>query len=342
VVAGELRRSLSAHRRLRRWSVNHPVLAATLVLAALAASSATTYALVTREPYALRHFHAGLRAYAEHDYKRAVSELTLSVQADDGNPDAWFTRGKAHQARKEFPEAFSDYDRSSKLRPDGRTLACMGYCQNLDPLRSPNKAVGYYFSAIKAGFAPAAVYNNLGYSYYELSKTQAVLAQALEALNKAIDIDPSLRAAYYNRVWCDAYVANTNPCYIPWPGLADIDKTIQLGPAEPVVFYRAASLCTVAGQHDAALRRVFALMPADSLGNAAGFWATTRQPRWVKRALGYIASAIDTGRDPEDFRNPLFAQFQIYPVFQALLNKERPGSVRPDIARAIDPADLPE
>jgi eukaryotic-like serine/threonine-protein kinase len=341
VVVGDLRQSLAAHRRLRRWSVNHPVLATTLVIAALAAGSAGVYVLATREPYAVRHFHAGLRAYADKDYTRAVAELTLAVQADDRIPEAWFTRGKAHQAKQEIPEAFSDYDRSSKLRPDGRTSACMGYCQNVEPLRSPNKAVAYYLSAIEAGFAPAAVYNNLGYSHYELGQTLAKTAEALKALNKAIEIDPSLRTAYYNRVWCDARIANSNPCYIPWPGIADIKKTIQLGPPEPVIFFRAVMLYTLAGQHDASLRRAFCL-PGDFFGNAARLIGAAHQRRWGEPALHYIGLAIDAGQDPQNFRGPLFAEFRNDPVFQALLQKERPASLHPDIPRVIDPADLPD
>jgi serine/threonine protein kinase/Tfp pilus assembly protein PilF len=343
VVVGDLRRSLSAHRRLRRWSINHPVLATTLVIAALAAGSAGTYALVTREPYALRHFHAGLRAYADEDYQRAVTELTLAVQADDSNPDAWFTRGKAHQAKQEFPEALSDYDRSNKLRLDGRTLACMGYCQNHDPLRDPNKAVGFYISAINAGFAPAAVYNNLGYSHYESGKTMAVLANALNALNKAIEIDPNLRTAYYNRYWCDSQKAHSNPAYIPWPAIADIEKTIEMGPPEPVVFLRAASLYSIAGQHDAALRHVFCVccLPGDFFGNAVRMCTVAHQPRWAKPVLRHMASALDAGLNPQHFRSLVYVQFRNDPVFQALLQKERPASVlHPDLARVIDPADL--
>jgi len=169
----------------------------------------------------------------------------------------------------------------------------------------------------------------------------SVLSNALNALNKAIEIDPNLRTAYYNRFWCDAQMALSNPAYIPWPALADIEKTIELGPPEPALFLRAASLYSIAGQHDAALRHVFCL-PGDFFGNAVRMCTAAHQPRWAKPVLRHMASALDAGLDPQHFRSLVYVQFRNDPDFQALLQKKRPVRVHPDLARVIDPADLPD
>jgi tetratricopeptide (TPR) repeat protein len=219
----------------------------------------------------------------------------------------------------------------------------MGYCLNNDPLRDPNKALGSYIAAINAGFAPAAVYNNLCYSQYESSKTMSALANALTAINKAIEIDPNLRTAYYNRFWCDSQIALKNPAYIPWPALADIEKAIEMGPPEPALFLRAATLYSIAGQHDAELRHVFFCVPGDFFGNAVRMCTAAHQPSWTKPVLRHMASALDAGLDPQHFRTLVYVQFRNDPDFQALLQKERPASVlHPDLARVIDPADLPD
>src|SRR5262249_14374346 len=80
--------------------------------------------------------------------------------------------------------------------PSGKAKACIGYCYSR--LKEPTPAHRYYQDAIKAGFAPAAVWNNLGYTRQQL-KRFAGEDNAEVALGKALELDPRLQAVYHNR-----------------------------------------------------------------------------------------------------------------------------------------------
>src|SRR5205823_3827700 len=56
-------------------------------------------------------------------------------------------------------------------------------------------AINYYHEALQADYRTARVYNNLGYSL----AIRARIPEARETLTKAIELDPGLQAAYYNR-----------------------------------------------------------------------------------------------------------------------------------------------
>ena len=254
VLAADLRRSLSVSRRLRRWTVNHPVLALILLVASLSAGSVAAYWLATREPYAVRHFHAGVRAYGGQDYNQGIAELDLTIDADKNNREAWFTRGKAYQALGKFEAALGDYGRANELSPDGRTYACIGYCQNKGKQPMPDKAMGSYLAAIRLGFDNAAVHNNYGYSCLELGNTDANLKNANDQFAIALSMDPNLQAAYYNRALGDFHVTNRKLRYVPLPAVADIEQAIRVEPPAGDLFLLATVIYAYAAERDGAHR----------------------------------------------------------------------------------------
>jgi tetratricopeptide (TPR) repeat protein len=192
-VAAALRRPLSGPRRAVRRLRGHlgKVLAAAVVV--LGVGLATGYALVPRGSYSERQAERGLDAYRHGQYDEAVEHLNRALDADPDLARAWFLRGRAHQSQGQFGAALGDFGKAYRLAPDGRTLACMGYCAN--QLHLHGEAALYYRQAIEAGFAPPAVHNNLGYSYLQLRK----LDQAEDSLNQALGLDGRLQAATIGR-----------------------------------------------------------------------------------------------------------------------------------------------
>jgi tetratricopeptide (TPR) repeat protein len=82
------------------------------------------------------------------------------------------------------------------LGKGGKSHAALATCFLLPgPRNDYRPAIHYYRAALQVGYQRARVYNNLGFS----QAMRARLPEARETLTKAIDLDPGLQAAYYNR-----------------------------------------------------------------------------------------------------------------------------------------------
>jgi serine/threonine protein kinase/Flp pilus assembly protein TadD len=343
-VASALRRSLSPARRLRRWAASHPFVAVASLLAVVIAGSAAAYAVATREPYAVRRLHQGLKAYADGDYLKAVENLSRTIEIDNENRDARFTRGKAYQALGKFNDALADYRKADEFRAEGRTEACEGYCLNKLVLHEQARAL--HITAINHGFKKAATYNNLGYTYLVSCRNQAELNLAVENLNTAIRLDPTLQAAFHNRAMAHGKRALDNGLYVPNAGIRDILEAIRLGPPTAELYRDAARLYAVAAQHAQARKvpQLYCLMPANCFGNAARLYVLfgCYDPHWMEPELRYVALALEAGQDPQIFRGATFRDFQNQPEFQAVLQKPVPPTVSTAAIRLVDPRDLPD
>src|SRR5205823_4461546 len=111
------------------------------------------------------------------------------------------------------------------------------YCLNRMPAGKPETAIKYHEAAIKAGFATAEVYNNLGYSYQLRNNPK----EARKALDRAIELDANLQAAYHNRAFVTRSEimpkapklkpnAKSDETYrVLKSGIADAQKAIAMG-----------------------------------------------------------------------------------------------------------------
>ncbi len=323
-LATALRACLSPPRRAWRWAGRHSwaVLTSALVLLTTLATAGLLWS--ARSPYAVRELNRGLDAYRQGEDGRAVEHFTEALRADPYLTRAVFARGRAYQRLGEangdnFGLALADYQRADRLAPDGRTRACMGYC--LNRLDLPRDAILLYRQAVEAGFAPAAVFNNQGYSHLQLGE----LAAARRSLDRALALDPALRAAFHNRAlmylqavsapgaaggqgpgaaWADLSKEHER---LLKKGSADIDRAIALGPATAKVYYDAARL------------RTLAITEADS----------------VEQALSYLQRAVEHGHNPEHLANdPAFTRLMEASRFQALIRLQ-PRSHPPQQARRL-------
>jgi serine/threonine protein kinase/Tfp pilus assembly protein PilF len=271
-----------------------------------------------RTPYAERQLYRGLAAYREGKYDQAAAALSEALAAQPSLMSARYARARAYQRCGEFELAFADYALASKAAPDGRIFACMAYCLNrLNWQRSPEDAHGCYEAAITAGFAPAAVYNNLGYCYL----SQRKLEEAKANLDRALDLDLGMQAAWHNRA---VYALHKIFREVhPWPnpdltkehkalliqGLQDAETALRLAPATDELHYNTALLL--------ALNR--------------------RKADWADKALTHLEEAARKGRNPGLWKDdPTLSPLRDHPRFQALL-KQAPTASTPPTARLVDP-----
>jgi tetratricopeptide (TPR) repeat protein len=269
-VAAVLRQSLSRARRAARWVGLRwwKVLAAAVL--GVAVSLAAGHALMPRGSYSARQVDQGRDAYSHGRYGEAIQHYNQALEAEPTAAQTLFLRGQAHKQLGHFDLALADFERSEELAQDGRTEACMGYCANR--LHQHTQAMHHYRQAIAAGYAPAAVFNNLGFSYYQARQ----LDRAEEPLNRAVSLDDRLQAAFHNRALLDGRRAAGTPKVIPSQGIKDIRRAQNLGPMTAELAYDAARLCAAAAKQDG---------------------------RWVQPALGYLGEAIAQGQNPKDLAN---------------------------------------
>ncbi len=247
-VVAQLRKCLSWPSRVRRWLGQHPrsMIAAALLL--VTTSVGLGYAWSVQPPYSQRQWQHGQQAYRQGQYEQAVEYFTQALQADPQLDSARFDRGRAYQHMGKLDLALIDLEAVLERHSDGRVLAFQGYCKNQCSLHP--SAIRHYQLALKADFATAEVYNNLGYSCLQLSQ----LPDAEKYLNEAIQRNGSLQAAFHNRAFVHlrrGMQESKNPMVKLQryrAAILDMEKTIELGPRTSELNRQAGMVCDVAAK----------------------------------------------------------------------------------------------
>jgi tetratricopeptide (TPR) repeat protein len=133
-------------------------------------------------------------------------------------------------------------------RDAGETLDPDAYCEQFPAIRSALRAVIHLHHNTSPDkleeWAPAEVFNNLGWAYLQ----SAQLEQARQNFDEAIRRNPRFQAAFYNRAQCHLQKAHLRGEYDLGAGLADIEEANRLGPHNGKLFHLAASLHVLAGK----------------------------------------------------------------------------------------------
>jgi serine/threonine protein kinase len=264
--ASALRAALKPSPRARRWVVRHSRLVVGAALAGVAGVLMGMAALATREPYPLRQFHAGQRAYERGEYENALGSFTRAVASDSDNAEFIFARGRTLEQLGDERLALKDLQKAVPLLADGQSLLHIGYVLTGKGLHP--EAIEAYRRALDLGYQSPELFNNLGYCSLQLSR----LDEAQNYLDQAVHLDPLSRVALLNRAALDLR-RWSNPTLrgIPEAGIQDIRRALEVGSTSPDLSLTAAHLCAVAA------------------------W---REPKWFLTALTYFRQAIDDGLDP--------------------------------------------
>ncbi len=269
-IAAALRRELRPAARARRFLGRHPksVAAAVCLLVVLAAIAAGFAAV--RPPLAKRQFDAGVELHQQGQFDQAIEQFSAVLKADPQNTEALLARGRVFQemgaANKDYYQsALTDYHKADRLAPDGGTKARIAYCQTRTTVPAdPLVVIKTYQEALALGFESAALLNNLGCCQLKTAQT----ADAEKSLDRAIELDKGLQAAYHNRASVQLARAlaplpaqATEDDLRKWrqdrarsieAGLADIARAIELGPLGAELYFDAARLHGLAAGADPA------------------------------------------------------------------------------------------
>jgi tetratricopeptide (TPR) repeat protein len=318
-LAGGLQRYLSPWPRRRRWLARHSWAVALAACLVLATGVAGAVAWANRPTPRESAWSQGQAAYQRGDYRAAVQHFSQVLEAEPNSAEALFARARAFQQLGEFSVALADYETADRTSPDGRTRACAGYCKSR--LGQHGGAVTYYENAIKAGFKPAEVYNDLGHSRLRQSGLKNRI-QAKRDLDRAISIQPRLQAAYLNRARFHLLRAlepvqpADHVLKEVKEGVKDIEQAKKLAPPTAELFIDAANLCAVAAEQDI---------------------------QWNDETLMYLEQAVAHGYSPRSLAEDAQADgsplvgLSTHPRFQRLVRRPEPPS-RPSVAvLVVDP-----
>jgi eukaryotic-like serine/threonine-protein kinase len=344
-LTAELRKGLGLLPRLRRWVRRHPwtVCGAGFMMFLAVFSGLLWQSL--RPPYSIRQYREGVDAYRQGRYTEAVQHLNLALEADGNLTEAMVVRGRARQQLAagdggSFNLALDDFQDADKRMSDGRIKACLGYC--LNRMGQHRTAIDRYQKAIQAEFAPAEVYNNLGFSYLALNE----LEDARKNLDQALLVSPDLQAALHNRALV---------CYRQtFLGLQELELLHvqgRKGRDARSVEEEEEKLRNMMGRFletgMADIRHALRQDPLNSelLYDAARLHAlaATRDPRLASSALLYLSEAVAQGANPRQLElDRTFIPLRKEALFKDLVQRPIPRQTARKALRFVDPVtDLP-
>ncbi len=265
-IAHQLRRELRAAARAHRFLGRHPMwLAAAFGVVALLGGAAVAID-AARPPLAQRQFAAGVEMHQQGQFKEAVATFSAILDANPQGAEAFLARARAFQEmaaadKRHYQSALADYQEADRLAPDGRAKAGIGFCLNQTDA-DPRFAIASYQAARSLGYETAALLNNLGCCQLKLGK----IADAEVSLNRAIELNQRLQAAYHNRAMVHLKRAFQQPaakanadelkkCRAEaaasiQAGMEDITRAVEIGPASAELYFDAARLHALAAKTD--------------------------------------------------------------------------------------------
>jgi eukaryotic-like serine/threonine-protein kinase len=286
-IAKALRSGLTPQRRAGRWISRRPRTMVAGLLLCLTIGLVGAAAVTVVAP---RHEHpldAGVQLFEQKQYAQAREKFSQAIAAEPKDVAALIARGQNYQQmgateKIYWQYALDDFVAAEKLKQDARTSACIGYCilQTDGPIEWARQR---FQSAIDDGFASAEVYNNLGYCQQKQNK----LADAKMSLDRAIELNPRMQAAYFTRgnvhfeqafqlanelarkktkgrendVPRDAKAIAADIVTRLDAGIQDVEKAVEIGPTHASLNYLAARLYAAAAEYghdtkDAALKHL--------------------------------------------------------------------------------------
>jgi serine/threonine protein kinase/tetratricopeptide (TPR) repeat protein len=148
------------------------------------------------------YVHRGKAQFRLGNYPEAFRTFNRAVNLNESDPEVYFERGAALFAQKRYKDAMGDLSRCLELDPknaEAHNLCGQAYFYE----GNYKLAEISYTKALEYNPKLDRAYNARGALYLQLAvydrEPQPLLKRALEDLNKAIDLNPKLLIAHFNR-----------------------------------------------------------------------------------------------------------------------------------------------
>ncbi len=303
VLATALRRSISPARRRKRWMRQHRWFLRSIAASLLLVCLGVACLLSTRDPYGGRQLKTGLEHYRRGEYVEAEDYLTRASESAEERAAALFWRARSRQKQGRVLLALEDYEAAARLCAAPEISACQAYCWALE--KDFPGAIVSSNQAIDAGFTTAAVFNNLGYSYFYRGDHKS----AADALDEALRLDGELQSALYNRALVEFSSAVRERRQLDNRAGVDIDAAIGAGPS-------SAALC---------------------LNAARIYWQLGQEPgEHRERVVQDLCEALRLGASADSVRREFPALLE-HPDIKVLLANPAPAGPRAEPVGLVDP-----
>jgi tetratricopeptide (TPR) repeat protein len=136
----------------------------------------------------------GARLYRRGEYAGARDAFTQALRLDPQNASAYYNRGLAWKALKDYAKAIADLDEAIRLNPrDAEAWNNRGLARFHS--RDYKKALRDFDEAIRLDGTKPGPFSNRGTTHLELKE----LRLALKDFDEAIRLNPEYAKAYFNR-----------------------------------------------------------------------------------------------------------------------------------------------
>ncbi|HEX3147380.1 MAG TPA: protein kinase [Gemmataceae bacterium] len=238
-VAAELRQCYSIKKRALQFFGSRPRRVAVTAATVGLVSAVTWLASAQARPLPPDHRLIGLTAAADGKYEVAIPELLQATQDNPRDAEAFLNLGRARLAQKELLAARPNLEQAAALRHGhGQSEATLAWCFAMLGESAP--AIEHCHRAEDAGYAPAALYAVEAYAHIQVRDDQ----RAAAAIAKALVIDPNNRAALVSRANLALIVAMENVAVPPMQAFNDVERALQVGPADGYLELWAAQFYT--------------------------------------------------------------------------------------------------
>jgi len=250
---------------------------------------------------------SAIGAIAWASFKESDSTVASADRAvDPQDASEFFARGMERLNSKNAASALVDFERAQFLQAHHRNLAYQAYCLNL--MANP-MAIDKGKEAIAAGSSSAAVRNNIGSAFIQNGQ----YGLALTPLNEALEIEPTMRAARYNRaIALFESDPKPNKRLSTLTCISDIKAVLASKPSSAEAYYIAASMFAAGSPLDPSLTEI---------------------------ALDALDEAYKLGENPQKFaREPLLAaNLSSNARFKEFASKRRITTPKAENLRLVQP-----
>jgi tetratricopeptide (TPR) repeat protein len=151
-------------------------------------------------------FDLAVANYNQGNYAEAETAYKKVIDLDASHPEAHANLASVYRQMEKYPEANSEYKIAAEyIKDDADLFSEWGYC--LGKVNEWDKSIDRLQTA--KDLSPDSIdYTNLGWGYYNAAQKdiegqkkaegQSKLAQGKEALQKAVELNPTFDAAYLN------------------------------------------------------------------------------------------------------------------------------------------------